>query len=148
MVIPLWRHQMEMFSALLVLCEGNPWAPVDCTHKGHDRGVWCFLSPEHMVDQTVEMSVIWDIHCAHCDVAVMVAAHRNLSTNVRVWFIVVRGVNARCVSYLLQLVRQCVDIHWLHRNLLRTEPPKENNMSLHVINRTALPKVSIVAVTS
>ena len=30
-----WHHQMEIFSALLALCEGNP--PVDSPHKGQ----WC-----------------------------------------------------------------------------------------------------------
>ena len=29
-----WCHGMEMFSALLVLCEGNPLATVDSPHKG------------------------------------------------------------------------------------------------------------------
>ena len=35
-----WRHQMETFSALLALCEGNP--PVDSTHKGQWRGALMF----------------------------------------------------------------------------------------------------------
>ena len=35
-----WRHQMETFSALLVLCEGNP--PVDSPHKGQWRGAVVF----------------------------------------------------------------------------------------------------------
>ena len=29
-----WRHQMETFSALLALCEGNHRSPVDSPHKG------------------------------------------------------------------------------------------------------------------
>ena len=32
-----WRHQMDTFSALLVLCEGNPQSPVDSPHKGQWR---------------------------------------------------------------------------------------------------------------
>ena len=33
---PWWRHQMEAFSALLALCEGNP------SHKGQWRGILMF----------------------------------------------------------------------------------------------------------
>ena len=35
-----WRHQMEPFSALLVLCEENP--PVDSPNKGQWRGALMF----------------------------------------------------------------------------------------------------------
>ena len=35
-----WRHEMETFSALLALCEGNPL--VDSPHKGHRRGALMF----------------------------------------------------------------------------------------------------------
>ena len=42
---------MEIFSALLALCEGNPSSPVDSPHKGQ-----CFLwsAPEQTVEQTME----------------------------------------------------------------------------------------------
>ena len=33
-----WRHQMETFSALLALCEGVHWSPVDSPYKGQWRG--------------------------------------------------------------------------------------------------------------
>ena len=33
-----WRHQMETFSALLAVCEGNHRSPVDPPHKGRWRG--------------------------------------------------------------------------------------------------------------
>ena len=37
-----WRHQMETFSALLALCEGNP--PMVSPHKGQWRGaLMCFF---------------------------------------------------------------------------------------------------------
>ena len=44
---------METFPALLALCEGN---------QASDAEVLCFLSPpsKQMIEQTIEMSVIWD----------------------------------------------------------------------------------------
>ena len=33
-----WRHQVETFSALLALCEGNHRSPVDSPRKGQLRG--------------------------------------------------------------------------------------------------------------
>ena len=57
-----WRHQMETFSALLVLCEGIHRSPVNSPHKGQRRGVWCLLwsAPEQTVEQSIETPVIWD----------------------------------------------------------------------------------------
>ena len=37
-----WRHQMETFSALLVLCAGNSPVPVNSPHKGQWRGALMF----------------------------------------------------------------------------------------------------------
>ena len=37
-----WRHQMETFSAFLVLCEGIHRSPVDSPHKGWRRGALMF----------------------------------------------------------------------------------------------------------
>ena len=37
-----WRHQMETFSALLALCEGNSPVPVNSPHKGQWRGALMF----------------------------------------------------------------------------------------------------------
>ena len=36
-VLSWWRHQMETFSALLVLCEGNSPVVMDSRHKGQWR---------------------------------------------------------------------------------------------------------------
>ena len=41
-IISWWCHQMEIFSALLVLCEGIHRLPVDYPHKGHWRGALMF----------------------------------------------------------------------------------------------------------
>ena len=37
-----WRHQMEIFSALLVLCAGIHRSPVNSPHKGQWRGASMF----------------------------------------------------------------------------------------------------------
>ena len=39
-ISPWWRHQMETFSMLLALCEGN--SPVNSSHKGQWRGALMF----------------------------------------------------------------------------------------------------------
>ena len=38
----LGHHQMETFSASLVLCEGNHWSPVVSSHKGQRHGALMF----------------------------------------------------------------------------------------------------------
>ena len=49
---------METFVALLAFCEGN--LPVDSSYKDQWRGDLIFRAPERTVEQTVDMSVIWD----------------------------------------------------------------------------------------
>ena len=39
---PWWRHQMETFSALLILYAGNSPVPVSCPHKGQWRRALMF----------------------------------------------------------------------------------------------------------
>ena len=52
-----WHHQMETFSALLALCEGNP------PYKGSDAELWCILWSvlEQTVEKTIERPVIWNV---------------------------------------------------------------------------------------
>ena len=56
-----WRHQMETFSALLALCEGESTGGFPLT-KASDAELWCFRwsEPEQMVEQTIETPMIWD----------------------------------------------------------------------------------------
>ena len=62
-----WRHQMEIFSALLTLCAGN--SPV----KGNDAGLWCFLWSAPWINGWVNNREAGDLrrHRAHYDVIVM-----------------------------------------------------------------------------
>ena len=56
-VIALWRHRMETFSALLALCAGNsPVTGKIPLTKASDAELWCFLwsAPEQTVEQTIE----------------------------------------------------------------------------------------------
>ena len=54
---PWWRHQMETFPASLALCD--QWIPLA---KASDMELWCILwsASEQMVEQTIEMPVIWE----------------------------------------------------------------------------------------
>ena len=38
-----WRHQVETFSALLVICAGNSPVPGEFPAKASDAELWCFL---------------------------------------------------------------------------------------------------------
>ena len=40
--ISWWRHQMEAFSALQALCQGNSRSPVNSPHKNQWRGAFIF----------------------------------------------------------------------------------------------------------
>ena len=56
-----WRHQMETFSTLLVLCERNLQVTGGFPSKGQWRGALIFLfAPEQTVKQTTDTPVIWD----------------------------------------------------------------------------------------
>ena len=57
------HDDMETLSALLALCEGNP--PVTGgfpSQRSSNADLWCFLGcyPEQAVQQTLDLSVIWD----------------------------------------------------------------------------------------
>ena len=49
----LWHHDMETFSALLVL-----W------HKAGDAEIWCSIccQPEQAIEQTFDLPLIWGVH--------------------------------------------------------------------------------------
>ena len=66
-----WRHQMEIFSALLVLCVGN--SPVNSPHKGQWRGALVFSSISFWTNGWVSNRGAGDLrrHRAHYDVTVM-----------------------------------------------------------------------------
>ena len=76
-MLPWWRHQIETFSALLALCEGNHRWPVASRHKSQLRGalVGFLCAREQTVEQTVDMPVIGDpmvrivtsLWCRTCD---------------------------------------------------------------------------------
>ena len=70
-VISWWHHQMETFSALLALCEGNHRPLGDSLAKVSDAELWFFLwsAPEQTIEQTIEM--LLSRHRAHYDITVM-----------------------------------------------------------------------------
>ena len=58
-----WRHQMEIFSALLAFCKRNSPAIGGFPYtKASDAELWCFIwsAPEQTIEQRIETPVIWD----------------------------------------------------------------------------------------
>ena len=76
-----WRRQMETFSALLAICEGN--SPVDSPYKGQWRGVLMFSLICAWTNGWANNRNTEDlrIHCAHHDVIVMEYETTKFSSN-------------------------------------------------------------------
>ena len=68
-----WRHQMEPFSALLVLCAGNSPIPVNSPHKSQWRGALMFSLICAWINNWVNNREAGDLrrHRGHYDVNVM-----------------------------------------------------------------------------
>ena len=68
-----WHHQMETFSALLVICAGNSPVPVNSRHKGQWRGALMFSLICIWISGWVNNREAGDLrrYCAHYDVIVM-----------------------------------------------------------------------------
>ena len=70
---PWWRHQMEAFSALLVLVRGIHRSPLNSTHKGKRRGALMFPLICAWINAWVNNREAGDLrlHRAHYYVTVM-----------------------------------------------------------------------------
>ena len=68
-----WHHQMETFSALLVICAGNSPVPVNSPHKGQWRGALMFSLICIWINGWVNSREAGDLRCyrTHYDVTVM-----------------------------------------------------------------------------
>ena len=66
---PRWRHQMDTFSALLIICKGD--SPVDTLHKGQCRGALMFSLFCAWTNGWVNNASYLRRHRAHNDVTVM-----------------------------------------------------------------------------
>ena len=68
-----WRHQMETFSASLVICAGNSPVPVNSLHKGQWRGAFMFSLICARINGWVNNREAGDLrrYRAHYDVIVM-----------------------------------------------------------------------------
>ena len=59
---------MEMLSALLAMCEGNPWVTAEFPSQRSVMGSFDdFFVVEQAVEQTVKKAVICDALWFHCD---------------------------------------------------------------------------------
>ena len=80
-----WRHQMEAFSALLALCEGNsPVAPVNSPHKGQWHGALMFSLICAWTNGQTNHRDAGELrrHRSHNDVTVMLNADKKTLTPV------------------------------------------------------------------
>ena len=68
-----WRHQMEIFSALLAICAGNSPVPVKSPHKGLSRGALMFTLISPRINGWVNNRLAGDLkrYRPHYDVIVM-----------------------------------------------------------------------------
>ena len=75
--ITWWRHQMETFSALLVLCAGIHRSPVNSPHKGQWRGAFMFSLICTWINGWVNSREAGDLrcYCAHYDVTIISYMH-------------------------------------------------------------------------
>ena len=75
-----WRHHMETFYALLILCVGNSLAPANSLHKGQWRGALMFSLICAWINGWVNDHEAGDFGChrAHYYVTVMLYVKRNL----------------------------------------------------------------------
>ena len=71
MVISWWRHQMQIFSVLLVVCAGNSPVTVNSPHKGQWHGASMFSLICHWTDGWVNNRGAGDLrrHSAHYGVS-------------------------------------------------------------------------------
>ena len=98
-----WRHQMETFSAILALCAGIHWSPVNSPHKGQWRGALMF-SLICWINDWVNNDEAGDLRChrAHYDVSVMWCHLPDFH---------VKRPQQKCHFY------ECFVTAWLHRKL-------------------------------
>ena len=75
---PWWRHQMEIFAALLAICAGTHWSPVNSPHKGQWRGALMFSFICTWINGWVNNRDGGDLirHRTHYDVIVMPPSHQ------------------------------------------------------------------------
>ena len=80
-----WRHQMETFSALLVLCAGNSPVPENSPHKGQWRGALMFSLICTWINDWVNNREAGDLrrHRGHYDVNVMETKPFPVQANVK-----------------------------------------------------------------
>ena len=70
-----WRHQMETFSVLLALCEGNHRSPVDSHHKGQWRGALTMSLICSWTNGWANNRDAGDLRCHHAHYNVNVMKH-------------------------------------------------------------------------
>ena len=91
-----WRHQMKTFSALLVICAGIHWSPVNSPHKGQWHGALMFTLICARINGWVNNRGAGDLrrNRAHYGVIVMIRYQRNccritiIEITIRYWALI------------------------------------------------------------
>ena len=104
-----WCHQMETFSALLTLCEGNAPITNGFLTKASNAELWCFIwsAPEQILASRRDAGDLRR-HCAHYSITVMnVNLSRTASLRMHfngIWIKIHVHETSSMTMYLIQIV--------------------------------------------
>ena len=104
-----WRHQMETFSTLLVICAGNSSVPVNSPHKGQWRGALMFSLICALISGWVNNGEAGDLrrNRAHCDVIVMRKGHAKFGVHVPYALLSLSSCRGHGLETLTELLALC-----------------------------------------
>ena len=114
--ITWWRHQMEIFSALLAFCAGNSPVPVNSPHIGQWREALMFSLIYAWINDWLNNREAGDLrrHRGHCDVNVIYKQIDGLPTSpplskivyvFKGWFVILCYITVKSVWWLLMTWR-------------------------------------------
>ena len=113
-MITWWRHQMQTFSALLAICGGIHWSPVNFPHKGQRCGALMFSLTRAWTNGRVNNRDVGDMRChpAHGDVTVMISVAVVCLVS-QVWIFTNRNI---CIVFQIEKMIVVVSHHqqWIH----------------------------------
>ena len=139
-----WRHQMEIFSALLDLCAGIHRSPVNSLHKGQWRGALIFSLICVWINGWVNNREAGDLrrYRVHCDVIVM-HLWCNMMYLLRLWITLsgyVSGLSQRNVAMIITLPPVTSKLASLRLSVCRVSEP---NKHMHHHDWTTIGSISV-----
>ena len=115
-----WRHQMETFSALLALCAGIHWWPVNSPHKGQWRGALMCSLICIWISGWVNNREARDLrrHRAHNDVILMLQINHSVSFTTHQWSSIDLFVRASTQKFAVAVFVRVQDMAYLYRYVI------------------------------